>query len=215
MYAAAVASRSVSRARAGPRHRPSLNTHSYSRWSEPATKSYDSQGIANDFEFKFTDIIGYSEFTSLYDQFKITAVVVHLSLINDPSASIAPNNDPANQNNSANYYPKLWYVRDYDGGSGETLSSIKERQGVKYFVLRPNRSYKIVIRPMVAVQTYRTSTTTGYGPKRMTLDLANGTDVPHYGLKTVFDTLGLNPVDAQPFKLRYEVKYYFTCKNVR
>jgi len=49
----------------------------------------------------------------------------------------------------------------------------------------------------------------------MMLDMANGVNVPHYGVKTVFDTLGLNPLDAYPFKLRWEAKYYFTCKDVR
>lgn len=215
MYSAALArSRSASRARTA-RTRVSLNTHRYSRWTEPFTKSYDSQGINNDFEFRFNDIISYSEFTNLYDQFKIDYVVVHLSLITNPDASFATNNVPTAATNSSNWFPKLWYIRDYDSGSAETLTSIKERQGVKYFVMRPNRSYTIKIRPTVLVQTYRTSTTTGYGPKRMALDFANGVDVPHYGLRTVFDTLGLNPVDNQAFQVRCEVKYYFTCKNVR
>jgi len=218
MYAAATAvsrSRSRSRSLIVPRYKPSLSTHSYSRWTEPQTKDYPSQGLPLDFEFKFDNIIAASEFSSLYDQFKIDYVVVHLQLINVPEASIAPNNDPSAVNNSTNFYPKLWYIRDYDGGDEETLSSIKERSGVKCVVMRPNMVLKIKVRPMVAVQTYRTATTTGYGPKRMTLDFANGSAVPHYGLKTVFDTLGYNPPDAQPFKIRHEVKYYFTCKDVR
>lgn len=151
----------------------------------------------------------------MYDRFKIDYVVVHFQLINNPDASIAPNNEPANVNTSTNFFPKLWYIRDYDGGSSETLTAIKERQGVRYFVLRPNKTYTVKLRPMVAIQTYRTSTTTGYAPKRLMLDFANATNVPHYGLKTVFDTLGYNPPDTQPWKLRHEVKYYFTCKDVR
>lgn len=212
-------SRSLSRRSIGVLHkaRPmiSLNTHSYSRWTEPETTNYNSQGLPLDFTFKFADIIASTEFQTLYDQFKIDYVMVHIQLVNNPDAAIAPNNDPAAVNNSTNFYPKLWYIRDFDGGSSETLSSIKERQGVKYMVMRPNATLKVKIRPMVAVQTYRTATTTGYGPKRMFLDFVNGTEVPHYGLKCVFDTLGFNPPDTQPYKLRHEIKYYFTCKNVR
>lgn len=205
-------SRSRSRTR---RSRINLNTHRYSRWTEPATTDFVSQGLPLDFEFKFEDIINASEFSSMYDRFKIDYVVVHFQLINNPDASIAPNNEPNAVNTSTNFFPKLWYIRDYDGGSSETLSAIKERQGVRYFVLRPNKTYTVKLRPMVAIQTYRTSTTTGYAPKRLMLDFANATNVPHYGLKTVFDTLGYNPPDTQPWKLRHEIKYYFTCKDVR
>lgn len=217
MYAAATAvSRSRSRSRARlSRVGVSLNTHKYSRWTEPETKDYVSQGLPLDFEFKFSDVISSSEFANMYDRFKIDYVVVHFQLINNPDATIAINNDPAGSYTSTNFYPKLWYIRDYDGGAEETLSSIKERQGVKYFVMRPNVTYKVKLRPMVAVQTYRTLTTTGYAPKRLALDFANGQEVPHYGLKTVFDTLGYNPPDTQPWKVRYEVKYYFTCSDVR
>ena len=215
MYAMATASRSRSRSRARKVKRISLNTHCYSRWTEPATKSYVSQGESLDFEFKFEDIINYTEFSNLYDSFKIDYVSVTFQLINNPNAFLTPNNDPSAQNPQTNYYPKLWYIRDYDGGSTDTLTEIKERQGVKFFVLRPNKVYTVKLKPMVAVQTYRTATATGYGPKRMTLDFANGVNVPHYGLHTVFDTLGFNPVDTQPWKMRYEVKYYFTCKDVR
>ena len=206
-------SRSRSRTRAR-RSRVSLNTHRYSRWTEPATKDFISQGEALDFEFKFENIINYTEFQSLYDTFKIDYVVVTFQLINNPDSFLYPTGTTNNQN-LTNYFPKLWYLRDYDGGSSDTLTEIKERQGVRYFVMRPNRTYTVKLKPAVAVQTYRTATTTGYGPKRMALDFANGTNVPHYGLHTVFDTLGYNPVDTQAWKIRWEVKYYFTCKDVR
>ena len=87
--------------------------------------------------------------------------------------------------NNTNMFPKMWYIRDYDAGASETLNSIKERQGVEFFIMKPNKEYTIALKPMVAVQTYKTSTTTGYGPKRMWLDIANGPTVPHYGLRAL------------------------------
>lgn len=169
-----------------------------------------------DLEFKFSDLINAAEFSTLYDQFKIDYVVVMFQLINNPNSLQPPNATTTQANGQqSNYYPKLWWIRDYDSGSSETLTSIKERQGVKCRVMRPNQTFSVKLSPMVAVQTYATPTTAGYGPKRMYLDFANGTGVPHYGLKCVFDALGNNPADEFPFKIRYEVKYYFTCKNVR
>jgi hypothetical protein len=111
--------------------------------------------------------------------YKIEKVIVKIQLINNPDAAIMPNNNPAATNNLNNFYPKIWYIRDDDDAAAETLLSIKERVGVKCKVMRPNQILNIVIKPKVAVQTYKTATATGYGPKRMFIDCANA-DVPHY-----------------------------------
>jgi len=196
-----------------PRKRFSLNVHRFSRFTTAATMDINSTTHPGQFQFKFDDILGHSEFGAMFDAFKITKCVVKLQLITNPDNSIVLNDGTAQ--NPTNWFPKFWYIRDYDGGSSDSLAQIKERQGVKYFVLRPNKVYNIAISPMVAVQTYRTTTTTGYAPKRLFLDMANGTDVPHYGVNYVVDTLGIDPNNSYPFKIRYEVKYYFTCKDVR
>jgi len=192
----------------------SLNVHKFSRWTEPATLEFPSQGLDTDFNFKFDNLINAAEFSTLFDSFKITSVAITFQLINNPDAFLALSG-PVNAQNVTNWFPKLWYIRDYDGGAAETLSSIKERQGVKFHIMRPNQAFTIKLSPAVSVQTYKTALTSGYGAKRMFLDMSNGTAVPHYGLKTVFDTLGLNPDDTYPFKLRWEAKYFFTCKDVR
>lgn len=221
-------SRAVSRGRSAPvARRPgyrartfrpkrigfSLNTHRFSRYGEAGTLSFNSLGQAADFDFKFNQIINYTEFSSMFDNFKIDFVKLKLQLISNPDAITTTNGSTTF--NPTNWFPKLWYIRDYDGGGSETLSSIKERQGVSFFVMKPNREYVVKIMPKVAVQTYRTSTTTGYAPKRLALDFVNGLDVPHYGLKTVFDTLGIDPSDSTGFQIRWEAKYYFTCNDVR
>ncbi len=112
-----------------------------------------------------------------------------------------------------NWYPKLWYTEDFDSGASETLNSIKERQGVKCCILRPNSWFNITVTPKVLVQTYQTLTTTGYGPKSMYLNCAN-TDIPHYGLKDVWDLSNIVPAVA-PFRVNIETNFYFTCKNAR
>jgi len=168
--------------------------------------------------FQFDQLLNYSEFQNLYDQFKITRIVLKFSLITNPN-SAAYTNTSAFVNTGGvtltNWYPKMWFIRDYDGGTADTLASIKERQGVKCVTLQPNRTLSISLRPKIAIQTYRTSTTTGYGPKAMFLDFANGYDVPHYGLNTVIDTQGYDPSNDYPFKIRVERQFFFTCKDVR
>jgi len=119
------------------------------------------------------------------------------------------------QGNHTNWYPKLWYCADYDDNTAETLSELKERAKTKCVVLRPNKIIKIVVKPAVTVQTYRTATSTGYAPTwNQWIDMANR-DVPHYGLKFVVDCCGQDPLDTYPFKLEIDRQYYFTCKDVR
>ena len=219
-------SRGVSRGRAGPvrsragyrsrtyrRVKPSLNTHMFSRYTAATNVDVNGTTLAGAFEYKFDDILGSTEFTSLFDQYKITKCVMKLQLVNNPDSTTALNANAVF--NHSNWFPKFWYIRDYDGGGADSLAQIKERQGVKFFVLRPNKTYSIAVNPSVSVQTYRTATTTGYGPRKMFLDMGSGTDVPHYGLHYVVDTLGIDPNNDYPFKIRYEFQYFFTCKDVR
>jgi len=185
----------------------------FSRYTTAATIEANSTTTTGQFQFKFEDILGHTEFGAMFDSFKISKCVVQLQLINNPDSFLTVNGTTDGQR--ANWYPKFWYIRDYDGGNADSLAQIKERQGVKFFVMRPNKTYSIPVVPKVAVQTYRTATTTGYAPKRLFLDMANGIDVPHYGLNYVVDALGLDPDNTYPFKIRYEIKFYFTCKDVR
>lgn len=205
---------------APPRRRAfSLNVHHFSRYTAATTLEVNGTTAAGAFEYKFDDILNSSEFTSLFDQYKLTKCILKLQLITNPDSAnptnIAAGGISTYYNNPTNWYPKFWYIRDYDGGGSDSLAQIKERQGVKFFVMRPNKTYNISVSPSVSVQTYRTATTTGYGPRKMFLDMGAGTDVPHYGLHYVVDTLGLDPDNAYPFKIRYEFQYFFTCKDVR
>jgi len=200
-----------------PSRKISLSTHSYSRFSSAVTLDVTSTTLADERQFKFEDITGYSEFTSLYDSYKLTKVVMMIQLITNPD-SISPLNtlNTTGAFNPSNFYPRWWYVRDYDGGT-DTLATIKERSGVKCFLLRPNKINRIVIKPRVLVQAYAGVSSTGYlvkQSKSLFIDMAN-TSVPHYGLSSVVDTMGQDPSDSYPFKIRVEFKYYFTCKDVR
>lgn len=191
-----------------------LSMHSYSRYATTPS-NYNLSGTELDVAetFTFDSISAYSEFSSLYDRYRITAVQMNITLINNPDAFLYTNGAVNNQNQT-NWYPKLWYVKDYDDSSTNTLAALRERSGVKCVILRPNKVYKITVRPAILNQTYRTSTTTGYAPKwKEWIDMANA-NVPHYGLKWVVDTQDLDPDDQHPFKVRVEYKYFFTCKDV-
>lgn len=196
-----------------------VNQHIYTRYATTPTDFDVTTGSATRAEkFTFDSIKGYTEFTALYDRYKITCVQMELTLITNPNSANPLNINAAGAttyyNNPTNWYPKLWYVRDYDDESTATIDALKERANVKCIILRPNKVYKIKIRPAVLLQTYRTVSTTGYAPKwKNWIDMVD-VDVPHYGIKYDVDCQGLDPNDSYPFKIRVEYKYFFTCKDV-
>jgi len=200
----------------------SLNTHSFSRYTAATNSVIDSTELDVGYEFKFSDMVAFSEFSNLFDRYKIDRVVQTFQLVNNPDATYALNvlgtantNAATSYVNSTNFYPKMWYIHDYDDSNAESIGTLKERVGVKCRILQPNKVIKISTKPAIAIQTYKTALTAGYGPKWGQYIDMQTTDVPHYGLKVAFDTNAQDPTDTAPFRVRVETKYYFTCKDVR
>jgi len=162
--------------------------------------------------YTFADMVAYDEFAALFENYRITRIRVTFQLINNPNHTLALNN--AGVNTPTNWFPKLWYTVDHDGGSSETLSSMKERQNIKCRILEPNKHIVVSFKPMCRSLSYKTSTTEGFSPKNIRLDMAD-TNVPHYGLLYLVDTNGINPSDTYPFSIAMETKYFFTCGGVR
>jgi len=190
----------------------SLNTHSFSRFSAAATVDMTGTEQPLSFEFALNSLYSYSEFTTLFDKYRLDKAIVYIQMINNPNSTWPPNTS-GGVNNNTNFYPKMWYINDHDDSSTTTIAAIKERVGVKCCVMKPNVVKKITIKPACAVQLYKTAVASGYGPKYgQYIDMANS-EVPHYGLKCVFDPLGLDP--GQTFSFRYEWKLFFTCKDVQ
>ena len=201
----------------GTRKLSANTTYRYSRYAtDPLDIDLNSTSQAYGTEFALQNVKGYTDFSSLYDSFMITGVQMRIQLVTNPNSSWVQNNaNPAVAlANGTNWFPKIWYVYDNDDSSPISLSAIRERQGVKCKILRPNQTISVFVKPCVAVQTYRTSTTTGYAPKRSYLDMASGYNVPHYGFKYVLDANGYDPSDTYPFRIRVEYKYYLKFKGV-
>jgi hypothetical protein len=193
-----------------------LNEHSYRRFCDALPVDITASTYSLGLVFKLDDVKGAADFSDLYDRFMLTTVVLRFKLVTNPDSTWILNANPSNGSAlPTNWFPKLWYCPDYDDNASESLAVIKERAQTKCKVLRPNQIVKIVVKPAVTVQTYRTATSTGYAPKwKQWIDMANQ-DVPHYGLKFVVDCCGLDPNDTYPFKLEIDRQYYFTCKDVR
>jgi len=164
--------------------------------------------------FIFDDLPSKTEFTTLFDSYMITGVMLQIKMINNPDAVYYINSNNTSSGNQSNWYPTIWYVTDHDDSTVTSLAALKEYAKVRHKVLRPNSELNIMLRPSTLSQVYRTALTTGYAEnrKRQWLDIAN-TDIPHYGLKFAIDYEGLAPATAYKFKIN--AKFYFKCRTVR
>lgn len=190
----------------------SRNCHAFRRFAADTRVNTTGTTSSHTIEYKFSDMVNPNDFADLYDRYMLTCVVHKFRVVNNPDATWYTNTANAS---ATNWFPKLWYCPDYDDSSTETLQQLQQRAQTRCKVLQPNRQYKVVVKPAVTIQTYRTTTTTGYAPKwRQWIDMGQQ-DVPHYGLKFVVDTSAQDPQDTQPFIVEYTTQFFFMCKDVR
>jgi len=203
----------------------SINMHRFCRWTTTPTaleiNSTTATGAGYALSFKFSDLINSSEFTALYDRYMITKVEMYFQMINVPDSYWSTNPTTYDMNTvptvqgRSNWYPKMWYCPDYDDTTTPSLDDIKQYARTRCAVMEPNKRVKVVLRPAILSQDYRTAVTTAYSPTWNTWVDMNQTDVPHYGLKLVLDPNGVSPQSGFPIKFNAEYKFHFTCKDVR
>lgn len=210
-------SRSLTRTRARSTVRVQ-GVHTFSRRCARITEEMNGLFLARNYEVSMSDVVQSSDFSQLFDTYRIRKVTFTIQMLNVPDViqGLAPGGSGINDGrvNPTNWFPKVWYVVDHDGGATETLDTIRERQGVKCCILQPNKQLKISFKPMCRTLTYSTPTSTGYAPKNIKIDMSD-INVEHYGLHVVFDSNGLDPLDTFPFKFVVERKLFFSCGGVR
>lgn len=200
-----------------PKMRPSkgilqkYNVHMYKRWANPTTYTTTSSTASFNQVYTLNDTVGASELTALYDQYKIVGVKVKLQLITNPDSDEIINNNTGIA--STNWYPKVWYCRDYDNVATESVDDLRQRNNTKCKVMKPNQFVSIYLKPAVRNQIYLDGVTTATSPMwNQWIDCSNST-VPHYGLKLAFDLANFTP--TQTWYFRAEYCYYLKFKNCR
>jgi len=198
--------------------------HSFSRMTNnfqislAAGQSYSNGSIL----FQLDNLINYGEFTALFDQYKITKVDIYFKLHTNPYLITVT--QPSTSNYDARgqvSFPTLWLHNDKDDSTAMTRAEFQERQRTVRKVLEPNKIVKWTCRPTILTQLYRTVATTGYAPKYgQFIDCAQP-NVPHYCTKWGIDYDGytlpaISPGSyGQDITVGVEMRYYFTCKDVR
>lgn len=158
-------------------------------------------GVNRSITFQLSDLPNYTEFTSLFDQYKINAV--KLTFIPRYTGS------DINPLTTALAVPRVWTVIDYDDTANlGDQNGAYQYQNCKVHMM--HKPFSIYLKPRVASAVYSTAVTTGYAPRRMYIDCANN-NVPHYGVKLYVEP---TPYDGQ-FTMSVVAKFYLSMKNVR
>lgn len=132
----------------------------------------------------------YTEFTPLFDQYRLRRVIMKFRLV-PPSEA---NNTPT----TLQFYPDIAVTVDHDdANTPTTIDEIKQYGKCKTGVLQPNTWFTYRCYPTASMQLYRTATTTGYAPLKNNqwLDLGY-TDIPYYGIKVGVDYSSLGTLAA-------------------
>lgn len=170
--------------------------------------------------FQIGSIPFISEFSSLFDSYRIRKVVVKIQSY----GTVAMNPPGSAGQTYPNVSPMVHWVIDNDDNTLPTadaagIDTLREYPSyrVRRLISDSDKPITIVLKPKTLTST-QTSGGTYVGPanaaRNLWLDIAVNT-APHYGIKGIIQ--GINPQNSQVFStpVRAETTYYFQCKGVR
>lgn len=155
------------------------------------------------FHFQLSDVPSYSEFSALYDMYKLNMVKIYfIPFTMDNSASGAAVTD-------ATQWQNLYTAIDNNSVSAPTsINALRQYQTCKF--TRMGKVHKRVIYPRVATMIYD-GATTAYSTNKPGWLNTSYSAVPHYGIKWAFDNA---TADVNSKFFRIEAVYYFHFKQV-
>lgn len=159
------------------------------------------------YTFKLNDLPNPSDFTQLYDQYRIRAIKFQLI----PKQGIATVFPPTVLPGQVSIMPKIYSVIDYDDAAPPTsLAEMLQYENCKW--TRANRTHSRYFKPAIATEVFQTGITTGYGMRQNAWIDCNSSTVEHYGLK-----LWVEASTALTPRWDFDIiaKYYMEFKNVR
>lgn len=157
--------------------------------------------------FALSAVPNYTEFTNLYDNYKITGVAVELR----PTYTGSDLNTLAYANNVA--IPDVRSVVDYDDPNPITTENeLLQHQNIKW--TRGHRVHRRYFRPKPVKPIYKDAVSFGYAPSRIPewYDTAYPT-IPHYALKIWIDSL--TGTSTTNIVYRVYTTYYLRFRGVK
>lgn len=185
------------------RMRLSNNQHNFKRTTQLANLATSSIAPGyRSYTFHLDQLPGVSDFTTLYDQYRINGV--KLEFVPQISGM------DGNPNTTLYAMPNIHMVIDRDDTNTLALTDMMQYTGYKR--KRGHLSCSVYFKPSVLTEVFRSAVSTSYVPKTgQFIDMA-APNVPHYGVKVIVDQ---GPGSGIQWAWTVFATYYFTCKNVR
>lgn len=171
----------------------------------------DGNTFAKSYDFRLEDLSNYTEFTALFDQFKIAGIKYRWVVNRNPDFG---GTVVSNVYNTVvqGQYPRIMWVHDYDGGAAPAnYAELQQYPRMKEVYLTPDRPYTkwYYVKPARLAVDYESATLSAYRPIWKGFIDAASTATPHYGIRCFGDAVNTN------VQLRLECWYYLVMKNVR
>lgn len=188
-----------SRASTALRRFSSGNRHNFHRaeWKANEQVTCDATGFAGlAYEFRLDQITDYLNFNPLFDAFRISAVSVELIPLN-------------NDYNLPNIQPQIAMAIDFDDATAPVgMEKLLNRKNAKLRAF--NQKCAKYVKPKVSSLVYSAGVAQDYKQSSQPnwIDLPDGTNVSHYGIKAVFQA---SPLQVITYHRR--VKYYLAFKE--
>lgn len=152
-------------------------------------------------EFQFAYLSNYTEFTSLFDQFRINKIVMELRCRYNPESATSI---------TEGVYPEIFYCRDHDDATNISTSVMRQYSNCKRKILKPGSITRISIKPSVLAPIYR-ALANNYAPKWKQWIDCSLADTPHFGLKVNI----ANNSPTATYIIECDYVYYFSVRTVR
>lgn len=159
--------------------------------------------------FRLNQLPNYSEFTALFDQYKINGV--KLTWMLSANTVNMPNVSPGNTTASL---PILYTAIDRDDGTPyATFDEMNQNDTCK--LRRMDRVVTRYVKPYVAVPVYSAGAFNGYAAptKNPWIDAASPA-TEYYGIKWAIDPVIANSANLL-FRVKLLVKFYIACRDTR
>lgn len=186
-----------------------LKTSLYSSSRQNAQITTGSSYSATGFSFRLEQCINYDTYAALFEEYRYIGAYLVIKLMTNPDDA-----DPTSA--VTQYFPNLWVAVDYNStdASSVTLQTIRARQGVKKYMLRPDQDVSVYIpAPRPSGMVYESTMSTGYiNPGRPWVNCDNP-GVPHYGCKLLFDLLDITA--SATYNFLVDVKHVVEFRGKR
>lgn len=170
--------------------------------------------ITGALKWKLSDVVNYSEFVALFDQYRINMIKVDIIWKASGTSQVE------SQNNNTVAMPILYHVIDLDDDTAPTYDSIRQynKTHITYFSTTL-RKKSIMIKPrylnLIGNTGLFSTSSRSLGDPKAWIDVAYP-ELFHYGLKWVVDVpQGISPTTATHASFDVVTTYYLQFRQTR